>query len=165
MRNVSDNGLRFTAAFESFRSAPYFATADERAKGLYTWGFGHTGTTPPRSNITLTDAYTLLKADMAKAVAFADANVSKDLNQAQFDAICDLCFNVGKQVVAKDAVLGDFDDAARDGDVPALRIKLLQFNKQNGVVLPGLVRRAAGRSALFDGSSWSDAEAAGRAAV
>ena len=165
MRNISTNGLKFTAAFETFRSAPYFATADERAKGLYTWGFGHTGTTPPKVNIRLDEAYTLLNADMAKAVAFADANVSKNLNQAQFDAICDLCFNVGKQVVAKDSVLGDFDDAARDGDVPALRVKLLQFYKQNGVVLPGLVRRAAGRLALFDGATWDQAEATGRAAA
>lgn len=165
MRNISQNGLKFTAAWENFRSMPYFATAKERELGIYTWGYGHTSTTPPRNNISQEDAYKLLEADMAKAVAFADRNVSTKLNQAQFDAICDLCFNVGLKVIEKDDILGDFDDAARNGDVAYMQRTLPQFRMQAGKVLPGLVRRANGRLALFNGDAWDVAERKGRTSI
>lgn len=46
-RQISDNGQKFTAAWETFRSAPYHATDDERKRGIFTWGYGHTGNKPP----------------------------------------------------------------------------------------------------------------------
>jgi len=161
-RNISDNGLKFTAAWEQFRSAPYFATKEEERRGLYTWGFGHTGTNPPGRNITADEAYTLLKSDMAEAVRAVDAVAPACVNQAQFDAMCDLAFNVGAGCISATTGTGQ---ALRKADVATLRQKLPQFTKQGGVVLKGLVRRANGRLALFDGMSWQDAEKKGREAV
>ncbi len=160
-RDISENGLKFTAAWEQFRSMPYHATEDERRRGIFTWGFGHTGTRPPSSNVTLDQAYAMLRQDMAAAVKAVDAVASVKLNQAQFDAICDLVFNAGPGAVGADTGTGK---ALRNGDSATLRQKLPQFVNQSGKRLTGLVRRATGRLALFDGRDWKEAEAIGRAA-
>lgn len=162
MRRMSRNGLEFTAAWEDFRPSAYFATEAEKQKGIYTIGFGHTSRVKPEGDITREQAFELLARDVAKAEIFADNNVSPALTQAQFDAIVDLCINVGTGVIAKDGTLGDFDDAARHADVNAMRRILPTFKYQGGTELKGLRRRAAGRLALFDGASAKEAERIGR---
>lgn len=161
MRNISDNGLHFTAAWEKFAGTAYRATPAEK---YLTYGYGHYGPdVQPGQKITEGQALLLLNRDMAKAVRKADSLVHPVFNQAQFDAICDLCFNVGTGVIEKDDVLGDFDDAVRLGKVAECRRIMGQFVYQKGKIMLGLRRRAAGRQALFDGKSWQEAEAIGRA--
>lgn len=155
----SDNGLRFTAAWETFSPVPYFATKKEQARGLYTWGYGHTGTNPPRS-ITRTEAMELLRKDIAVAETFVKrAMPIGAFNQAQYDALVDLVFNVGPRAIGANTGTGR---AVRAGDVQTIRVKLPQFRMQAGVVVKGLVRRANGRLALFDGKQWDVAERIGR---
>ena len=160
----SDNGLRFTAAWEAFSPVPYFATKKEQARGLYTWGYGHTGTNPPRS-ITREEALALLKRDVAYAEDWVNKYAHKSINQAQFDALVDLVINAGPGPIVPDDVANDFDDAVRLGDWAKVRAILPQFRKQGGEVLKGLVRRAIGRQALFDGKQWDVAEKIGRNAA
>lgn len=160
-RNISDNGLKFTAAWETFASKAYRATKDEK---YLTIGFGHYGPdVKPTDTMTEAEAYLLLKKDMSKAVRKANELVHPIFNQAQFDAIVDLCFNVGTGVIEKDDVLNDFDDAVRLGNVSECRRIMAQFIYQNKKPLLGLKRRTAGRLALFDGKSWDEAEKIGRA--
>lgn len=155
----SDNGLRFTAAWETFSPVPYFATKKEQARGLYTWGYGHTGTNPPRS-ITRAEALELLRKDIAVAETFVQrAMPIGAFNQAQYDALVDLVFNVGPRAIGANTGTGR---AVRAGDVQTIRVKLPQFRMQAGVVVKGLVRRANGRLALFDGKQWDVAERIGR---
>ena len=158
----SDNGLRFTAAWESFSPVPYFATKKEQARGLYTWGYGHTGTNPPQS-ITRAEALELLRKDIAVAETFVKrAMPIGAFNQAQYDALVDLVFNVGPRAIGANTGTGR---AVRAGDVQTIRAKLPQFRMQAGVVVKGLVRRAIGRQALFDGKQWDVAEKIGRNAA
>ena len=95
----------------------------------------------------------MLRQDMQKTVKKVNELVSSAFNQSQFDAICDLCFNVGTGVIEKDNTLNDFDDAVRNGDIENTRRIMAQFVKQGGKTLLGLQRRTAGRLALFDGKS------------
>lgn len=160
MRDISDNGLDFTARWETFIETAYKATPQEK---YYTIGWGHYG--PDVKNgqtITKEQAIELLKKDMSKAVKKANELVSTKFNQSQFDAICDLCFNVGTGVIEKDNQLNDFDDAVRNGDIANTRRIMSQFVKQGGKTLLGLQRRTAGRLALFDGKSAKEAEIIGR---
>lgn len=157
-RNISDNGLHFTAAFEGFRNTAYRATKDEK---YLTIGFGHYGADVKEGDkITEGQALLLLNRDMAKAVAAVDAAASQALTQPQFDAICDLVYNAGAGVIAATTGTGK---ALRSGDIPTLRAKLALFINQNGKPLLGLRRRTAGRLALFDGMLWQQAEEIGRA--
>lgn len=139
----------------------YKATHSEK---YYTIGWGHYGADVKQGQtITKEQAIELLKSDMSKAVKKANELASTKFNQSQFDAICDLCFNVGTGIIEKDNTLNDFDDAVRNGDVTNTRRIMSQFINQNGKPLVGLQRRTAGRLALFDGKSAIDAEKIGRA--
>lgn len=161
MRNISDNGLLFTSLWEKFIPVAYKATPDEK---YYTIGWGHYGADVKQGQtITKEQAIELLKSDMSKAVKKANELASTKFNQSQFDAICDLCFNVGTGIIEKDNTLNDFDDAVRNGDVTNTRRIMAKFINQNGKPLVGLQRRTAGRLALFDGKSAIDAEKIGRA--
>jgi lysozyme len=160
MRTLSDNGLQFTKAWETFSSKPYFATAHEKSIGLYTWGYGRTGKNPPDGSITPGQALILLNRDMAAAVKAVDAVAHSSLTQAQFDAMVDLVFNVGPGAIGSNTGTGQ---ALRAGDVKTLRAKLALFINQNGKPVLGLRRRVAGRLALFDGKPWQEAEKIGRA--
>jgi lysozyme len=157
---MSDNGLKFTAAWEQLQTKAYKATSKEV---YFTIGFGHYGPDVKSTDTITSDAaYTLLNKDMAKAVRKADELVHPNFNQAQFDAIVDLCFNVGTGVIEKDNQLNDFDDAVRLGNVSEARRIMGQFIYQQGKPLLGLKRRTTGRLALFDGKPWDEAEALGR---
>lgn len=158
MRNISDNGLHFTAAFEQFRGTAYRATSAEK---YLTIGYGHYGSDVKEGQkITEGQALILLNKDMAKASAAVDMAACFSLTQAQFDAVVDLVFNAGPGVIAPNTGTGQ---ALRAGDVKTLRAKLALFINQNGKPVLGLRRRVAGRLALFDGKSWQEAEKIGRA--
>lgn len=156
-RNISTNGLKFTAAWEQLKTKAYRATSNEK---YLTIGYGHYGAdVKPGDTITEEGAINLLNNDMADAVKLADTIASYKFNQAQFDAICDLIFNVGPKAVAAGTGTGQ---AIRAGDVDTLRIKLPQFKNQVGKPYLGIYRRAIGRLALFDGKTWEEAERIGR---
>ena len=156
-RNISENGLKFTAAWEKFKAKAYRATSAEK---YLTIGFGHYGAdVKPTDVVTEEQAYAILKKDMADAVKLADNIASHKFNQAQFDAICDLIFNVGPKAVAADTGTGQ---AVRAGDVETLKKKLPQFRNQAGKPVLGIYRRAMGRLALFNGKPWKEAEEYGR---
>lgn len=158
MRSMSDNGLKFTAAWEDFRGTAYRATPSEK---YLTIGYGSYGPhVYEGQKITKGQGLLLLNRDMAKAVAAVDAAAHHSLTQAQFDAVCDLVYNAGAGVIASTTGTGK---ALRYGDIPTLRAKLALFINQNGKPLLGLRRRTAGRLALFDGKPWQEAEAIGRA--
>lgn len=158
MRNISDNGLHFTAAFEQFRGTAYRATSAEE---YLTIGYGHYGSDVKEGQkITDGQALILLNRDMAAAVKAVDAVAHPSLTQAQFDAVVDLVFNAGAGVIAATTGTGQ---ALRAGDVKTLRAKLALFINQNGKPVLGLRRRVAGRLALFDGKPWQEAEKIGRA--
>lgn len=158
MRSMSDNGLKFTAAWEDFRGTAYRATPSEK---YLTIGYGSYGPhVYEGQKITKGQGLLLLNRDMAKAVAAVDAAAHHSLTQAQFDAVCDLVYNAGAGVIAATTGTGK---ALRSGDIETLRAKLAMFINQNGRPLLGLRRRTAGRLALFDGKPWQEAEAIGRA--
>ncbi|HGH4724194.1 TPA: lysozyme [Enterobacter hormaechei] len=158
MRNISNNGLKFTAAFEQFSGTAYRATPAEK---YLTIGFGSYGPhVKEGQKIAEGQALILLNRDMAAAVKAVDAVAHPSLTQAQFDAVVDLVFNAGSGVIAATTGTGK---ALRAGDVKTLRAKLALFINQNGKPVLGLRRRVAGRLALFDGKSWQEAEKIGRA--
>lgn len=162
MQQVSDNLYCFTREWEDFSPIPYYATKKEKAAGKQTIGFGHVILPGERfTSISREQAMILLKHDMAQAIAITGAAAHPSLSQCQFEAMCDLVFNVGPKAIAPGTGTGA---ALRAGDISTLRIKLPQFRMQGGEVLQGLVRRATGRLALFDGKPWDEAVRIGRAA-
>lgn len=160
-KTISDNGIHFVKAWEKFVPTPYYATANEKERGILTWGYGHTGTRAQApARISEADALELLRLDATNAVVAVDAVAHSSLTQAQFDAVVDLVFNAGAGVIGAGTGTGQ---ALRRGDTATLRAKLSLFINQNGKPLLGLRRRTVGRLALFDGKPWQEAEKTGRA--
>ena len=158
MRRMSENGLLFAAAWETFSPVAYRAT---KAEKYLTIGYGHYGPDVKEGQkISQNDALTLLWVDMEKCERAVDAVASNRLTPSQFDAVVDLCFNAGTGVIAASTGTGMY---LRNGNVEGLRAKLSQFIYQGGKPLLGLKRRTAGRLELFDGMPWREAERIGRA--
>lgn len=158
MRSISDNGIQFKKAWETFRAKAYKAAPAEK---YWTIGWGHYGPDVKEGQvITEGQGLLLLARDMKWAVEAVDAVAHPSLTQAQFDAMVDLVFNAGAGVIAATTGTGK---ALRTGDIATLRQKIPQFINQNGKPVLGLRRRVAGRLALFDGKPWQEAEKIGRA--
>lgn len=158
MRRMSENGLLFAAAWESFSPVAYRATRSEK---YLTIGYGHYGSDVKEGQrISKEDALTLLWVDMEKCERAVHAVAHKSLTSAQFDAVVDLCFNAGVGVIGPDKGTGIY---LRAGNIEGLRAKLSRFIYQSGKPLLGLKRRTEGRLALFDGKTWKEAERIGRA--
>lgn len=123
-------------SFESCRLDAYKCPA-----GVWTIGYGHTGNVQQGQRITAAQAEAFLKADLAKFEQHVGKYDSTyHWSQNEFDALVSFAYNVGSidQLTAR---------GTRGRAVIAE--KILQYNKANGKVLNGLVRRRKEERALF----------------
>lgn len=150
--NTSPAGLNLIKQSEGLRLVPY-----NDAVGNATVGYGHllhrgplNGTEQP---ITELEADTNLTQDVFdKAEVFVN-KITCPLNQNQYDALVDFCFNVGPgnlDTVAKET--GLYTGSPQYAEVGP---KILLYNKarnQSGVLvpLPGLTFRREKESELFN---------------
>jgi lysozyme len=136
------SGLALTERSESLRLDAY-----QDSVGVWTIGYGHTGT-DVREGLTITEAQAvvLLSADVAWAVTCVNKFVTAAINQNQFDALVDFTFNLGGASLAQSMLLrllnaGDFAGAAA---------QFLRWNKAGGKVLRGLTIRRQAEMDLFN---------------
>jgi lysozyme len=137
----SANGLALTKQFEGC-----VLTAYQDQVGVWTIGYGHTGT-DVKTGLTITDdqASILLAADVAWAVTCVNKSVTSAINQNHFDALVDFVFNLGCASLGQSALLrmvnaGDFVNAAP---------QFLRWNKAGGKVVKGLTTRRQAEADLF----------------
>ena len=141
---TSQAGFDLIKTFEALRLDAYLCPA-----GFWTIGWGHTADVNQGMRITQTQAEQFLRDDVRQIDAALPAVVRMPLTQGQHDALASLCFNlrggaarlpkIAPRLVARiDA--GDFSGAAGE---------LLDIDRANGVVLPGLTRRREAERALF----------------
>src|ERR1700728_4930363 len=89
--DYSNTGLALTQEFEGLR-----LTAYQDSVGVWTIGYGHTGTDVHRGlSVTQERATELLTQDVSSAVAHVNRLVTIELTQNQFDALVDFVFNAG----------------------------------------------------------------------
>lgn len=102
--------------FESCR-----LTAYQDAAGVWTIGYGHTGSVYTGMQISQEQAEDLLKEDLKRFEAAVNRYVTGALTQGRFDALVSFSFNVGEGALKKSTLLkkmnaGDMDGAAREFD-------------------------------------------------
>lgn len=140
----SDAGLCLTKQFEGLRLEAY-----KDCGGVWTIGYGHTGRdVKPGRCVTPLEAEVLLRADLRDAIACVNRAVEVAIQQHQFDALVDFCYNVGRGNFERSSLLGklnleDFEGAAAHFG--------LWVNVEMKPV-PGLVRRRAAEAAMFRGT-------------
>ncbi len=137
----SENGLAMTKSFEGLR-----LTAYQDVAGVWTVGYGHTGPGVHEGlTITEAEAEVYLRLDMMRAVVFVNHRVTVPITQNQFDALVDFCFNVGVGAFQKSSLLG----YVNQGEFAAAAVQFSLWNRADGEVLKGLVRRRAAEAKLF----------------
>ncbi|MES2391334.1 MAG: lysozyme [Acidobacteriota bacterium] len=139
----SDQGLALTKSFEGLRLNPY-----QDSGGVWTIGYGHTGPEVRAGLSTTTEqADALLRNDVAAAVACVNRALRIPVEQHQFDALVDFCFNTGCGNFLGSTLLR----AVNANDFAAAGAQFGLWVHAGGAVIPGLVRRRAAEAAMFAG--------------
>lgn len=131
---TSSNGIELIKSFEGCRLTAYLCPA-----GVWTIGYGHTAGVKKGQTISQAQADAYLASDLKKY----EESVMKTglkLNQNQFDALVSFTYNCGA---------GNLKILIRNRTLEEIGEAILLYNKSNGKVLSGLVRRRQAEQDLF----------------
>ena len=145
-------GLELLKRSEGFRSRTYLDVA-----GLPTIGYGHRLLHPESfsNGIDEAQAERILLSDVREAEQAILRLVKVPLNQGQFDALVDFCFNLGEGKLAESTLLKDLNAGRYD----AAQEQLLRWDHAGSQENAGLKARREAEVQLWDSNE------AGRQAV
>lgn len=137
------------ANHEGFRGEAYYATQDEKQRGISTIGFGSTPNVKPGDKITVERALVLLLADANRYEQAVKRCTPVPMHQYEFDAYVSLTYNIGegaycRSTLAKKLNKYDYTGACKE---------ILKWDQQSGKVLPGLTKRRKHEYKLCIGES------------
>ena len=138
---VSQNGINLIKKHEGCSLTAYKCPA-----GVWTIGYGHTDGVKKGQKITRSQAEAFLKSDLKKFEKGVEKAVKVKLNQNRFDALISFTYNVGLGAFRSSTLLKKLNA----GDYAGASKELLRWNKADGRVLMGLIRRRSDEKVLFD---------------
>ena len=151
MEGMFKNAMPLIQEFEGYRDTGYYATDDEKERGIVTVGYGSTHRVGHGEKVTEEQANQFLMEDMMEAQEAVDRLVTIDLSPNQRAALTSLVFNVGQGNFANSKALvalntGDFDSFKQEafGENDG-------FVYSGGIKLPGLVNRRSQEQDMFTG--------------
>lgn len=144
-KTTSDVGVDLISGFEDTRFKAY-----DDGVGIWTIG---TGTTVYPNGVkvkqgdtcTPEQAKTYFKHDLAKFEKTVNESVTVPLTQNQFDALVSLTYNIGSSAFKNSTLLKKLNKRDYQGAAD----QFLVWNKADGKVMKGLVRRREAERALF----------------
>jgi lysozyme len=142
---ISTEGLSLIKLFEGCKLEAYKCAA-----GVWTIGYGSTKGVKEGDTITQEEAEQLLLEDVAVYEKEVNKAVNVSLDQHQYDALVSWTFNLGGANLNSSTLLKRVN--AQDWEDVPHQIK--RWNKANGKVLEGLVRRREAEALLFEGKEW-----------
>jgi lysozyme len=144
----------FTAQFEGLKTIAY-----QDGNGVWTLGYGRAEGVKPGDTCTLAQAQQWLSEDLDVADMALARLIKVTIEQNQWDALCDLCFNIGQ---------GNFEESTclkllNQGDEAGAINSICYFDNDEwhgwvmvaGKASPGLVHRRQAEQALFSKSEES----------
>lgn len=144
---ASDSCIALIKQYEGFRSKPYLCPAK-----IPTIGYGNTFYEDGRKvslsdpEITEQRAVELLKFVLKSFEQYVDSYCRDDINQQQFDALVDFCYNVGPQNLKTSTLLKKVNLNPID---ESIKLEFAKWVKGGGKTLPGLVKRRKSESDLY----------------
>ncbi len=154
--------VEFIKKFESFSATPYYATADEKERGILTIGYGHVIKNDEKIKYTISyvmaeeEACDVLKEDIKSHfpsdIIDKVLEVHGPITQNQLDALVTLRFNNGYFTVNDSPNFTRLlvnEDYSKDNVKQLIVNEFMTYIKQDGVILPGLVKRSAAEAILF----------------
>lgn len=147
LMTTSKKGLELIKEFEGFRENPYLCSS-----GVPTIGFGTT-VYPNGQKVTLRDmpvdknqAELFLKNDVKKFENAVNGRIKRALNQNQFDALISITYNIGDTAFEESTLAKRID---KDPNDPNIQVQFLRWNKSDGVVNAGLIKRRKKEAKLY----------------
>jgi lysozyme len=140
----SPAGIDLIKQFESLRLEAYRCPA-----GVWTIGWGHTSDVREGQRITEDLAEEFLRSDIAQVERGLVKVIHVPLTQGQFDALVSLCFNLRGGAQRLPSIAPRLVAKINSGDYAGAAEELLDIDRANGQVLPGLVRRRQAERVLF----------------
>ena len=145
---LGPKGLTLIKHFESCELKAY-----DDGGGVWTIGWGHTKGVKRGDTCTQAEADAWLLEDLVDAERAVHILVKAPINQHQYDALVSFAFNVGGDIDS-DAIAEGLGDSTllrklNGGDYVGAAQEFPKWNKDNGRVLQGLVRRRAAEQNLF----------------
>lgn len=131
---TSQVGIDLIKQFEGCRLIAY-----KDSVGVLTIGYGHTKGVHSNQSITQAQAEEYLKQDLSIFEKAVD-NLSRPLNQNQFDALVSFAFNCGE---------GNLKKLCSGRTDAQIAEKILLYNKAGGKTLAGLTKRRKAERELF----------------
>jgi lysozyme len=135
--SLSASAIVGMAVHEGYREKAYYATPDEKARGIVTFGFGDTQGVKPTDTITVEKALVRL---LARTGEFEDGlrkcvGDETSMYQYEWDAIVSWAYNVGLHNACTSTLVRKLKAGVEWCS------ELLRWDRQSGVVLPGLTKR------------------------
>jgi lysozyme len=130
--------------FESLRLEAYQCPAR-----VWTIGWGHTAGVREGLRITAELAEEFLRSDLDQMEKGLPSAIHVPLTQGQHDALISLCFNLCGGAQRLPAIAPHLVAKINRGDVQGAADELLDIDRANGQMLPGLVRRRQAERAIF----------------
>ena len=142
---ISQEGIDLINHFEGCELESYLCSA-----GVLTIGYGTTKNVVEGMKISQHQAEELLMKDLEEFEEYVVDLIDVPLEQNQFDALVAWTYNLGPtnlktSTLRKVLNKGAYDDVAE---------QIKRWNKANGKVLKGLVRRRNAEAELFNGNDW-----------
>ena len=144
--NISQEGISLIKKFEGCELEAY-----QCAAGVWTIGYGSTKDVKEGDTLTQKEADNLLLHEMQEYEGYIKKLVKVPLKQNQFDALVSWVFNLGPANLKASTML-KFLNA---GDYHLIPSQIKRWNKANGKVLEGLIRRREAEALMFEDKDWS----------
>ena len=138
---TSAAGRALIESFEGLRLDAYLPTPND----VPTIGYGHTDGVKLGDVCTQADADEFLSEDLRAFELAVEMCVSVELTQNQYDALVSFVFNVGAGNFKSSTLLR----LLNAGNVQGAADQFLVWDRQAGIVLPGLLKRRTAERALF----------------
>jgi len=145
--NISQEGLSLIKKFEGCELKAYRCPAD-----VLTIGYGITKNVTEDMEITQQEANEMLAGELIEYTEYINNMVKVALNQSQFDALTAWIYNLGPTNF-KDSTLLRVLNEGRYNEVPQ---EIKRWNKANGQVLNGLIKRREAEALLFQSKEWEN---------
>ena len=142
---ISKEGIDLVKKFEGCRLEAY-----QCAAGVWTCGYGSTRGVQKGDVWSQEKAEVMLVDELEEYGNHVSDLVTVPLHQCQFDALTSWCFNLGPTNLQSSTMLKILNQSIYD-EIP---FQLKRWNKVNGVVNDGLIRRREAEALLFEGKDW-----------
>ncbi len=144
---ISEEGKQLIKKFEGCRLEAYKCSA-----GVWTIGYGRTTNVKEGDTCTQEEAEKWLNEELVVYGAYVNDAVLITLEQNEFDALVAWTYNLGSTNLNNSTMLRVLNENQKE-DVPH---QMRRWNKANGKVLEGLVRRREAEALLFEGKEWHE---------